>query len=227
MEEQFERTKLLIGENGIQKLHRAKVAIFGVGGVGSFVVEALARTGVGTIILIDNDVIEISNVNRQIHANYKSVGKYKVEEMQKRIKSIYPECNVIIHRLWYSSECEEKIIDSSFDYVIDAVDSVSAKLEIIKNAKKNGVKIISAMGTGNKLDPTKFEVDDIFNTSICPLAKVIRKELKKQNITDVKVVYSKEEPIQNFNKVIGSISFVPAVAGLIMAGEVVKEIIKR
>lgn len=227
MEEQFERSKLLIGEEGIKKLHNAKVAVFGIGGVGSFVAEALARAGIGNVVLVDNDTIAVSNINRQIHATHNSVGKYKVEIMKERIKSIYPKCNVEIYKLWYSSECEEKIIDESFDYVIDAVDNVSAKLEIIRNAKMNNVKVISAMGTGNKLNPTMFEIADISKTSVCPLAKVIRKELKKESITDVKVLYSKEEPIYNDSRIIGSISFVPSVAGLIIAGEVVKDIIKQ
>lgn len=226
MEEQFERSKLLIGEDAIQKLHNSKVAIFGIGGVGSFVVEALARAGVGNIVLIDNDTIAISNINRQIHANYESIGKYKVDEMEKRIKQIYPECNVQTYKVWYSSECEEKIIDNSFDYIVDAVDNVQAKLEIIRNSKKNNVRVISAMGTGNKLDPTRFEIVDIEKTLVCPLAKVIRKELKKEGITGVKVVYSKEEPMHNESNIIGSISFVPSVAGLIVAGEVIKDIIK-
>lgn len=226
MEEQFERTKLLIGENGVNRLHKAKVAVFGIGGVGSFVVEALARAGIGNLVLVDNDTISVSNINRQIHANYETVGRYKVEEMGKRIKLIYPECNVKTYKLWYSSDVEDKIIDNSFDYVVDAVDNVSAKLEIIRNAKYNNVRVISAMGSGNKLDPTKFEVADISKTSICPLAKVIRRELKKENITDVKVVYSKEEQIKNNTNVIGSISFVPSVAGLIIASEVVKDIVK-
>ena len=227
MEEQFERSKLLVGEDGIKKLHNAKIAIFGIGGVGSFVAEALTRAGIGNIVLVDNDVIAVSNINRQIHATHNSVGKYKVEVMKERIESIYPECNVEIYKLWYSPECEEKIINESFDYVVDAVDNVSAKLEIIRNAKRNNVRVISAMGTGNKLNPTMFEIADISKTSVCPLAKVIRKELKKENITDVKVLYSKEEPIYNNSGSIGSISFVPSVAGLIIAGEVVKDIVKQ
>lgn len=227
MNEQFERSKLIIGEDGLEKLHKAKVVVFGIGGVGSFTVEALSRAGVGNIVLIDSDKITVSNINRQIHATYETIGKYKVDEMQKRIRQIYSECNVVTYKLWYSSKSEEKIIDESCDYVVDAVDNVSAKLEIIRNAKKNNVKVISAMGTGNKLSPTKFEVEDIHNTSVCPLAKVIRKELKKENITDVKVVYSKEEPIYNNSGTIGSISFVPSVAGLIIASEVVKDIIKQ
>lgn len=227
MEEQFERSELILGREGIARLHDAKVAVFGVGGVGSFVVEALARAGVGHIVMVDNDVVAISNINRQIHATYESVGKYKVEEMKKRVQQIYPACNVMVYKVWYSKDCEDKIIDESFDYVVDAVDCVSAKLEIIKNAKKCGVKVISAMGTGNKLDPTRFEVGDIFKTSVCPLAKVMRKMLKKENITDVKVVYSKEEPICNNSAVgvVGSVSFVPSVVGLIIAGEVVKDVL--
>lgn len=224
MEEQFERSKLLIGEEGIQKLHKSKVAIFGIGGVGSYVVEALSRAGVGNLVLIDNDVISVSNINRQIHANYDTVGNYKVDEMEKRIKQIYPECVVSAYKVWYSKDCEDKIIDESFDYIVDAVDNIQAKLEIIRNSNKSNVRVISAMGTGNKIDPTKFEVTDIYKTSVCPLAKVIRKELKKDSITNVKVVYSKEEPRCNNSGVIGSVSFVPSVAGLIIAGEVIKDI---
>lgn len=227
MDEQFERSKLLIGEKGVQKLHNAKVAVFGIGGVGSFVVEALARAGIGELVLVDDDTIALSNINRQIHATHDTVGKYKVDVMKERVNSIYPKCNVVVNKVWYSKECEEKIIDNSFNYVIDAVDNVSAKLEIIRNAKKNNVKVISAMGTGNKLNPTMFEIADISKTSVCPLAKVIRKELKKENILNVKVVYSKEEPIFNDSENIGSISFVPSVAGLIIAGEVIKDILKQ
>lgn len=225
MQEQFVRTKLLIGKEAIQKLQQAKIAIFGIGGVGSFVVEALARAGIGELVLIDHDRIAESNINRQIHATHETIGKYKVEEMEKRIKQIYPECKVRTYKVFYQPNSKEKIIDETFNYIIDAVDNVTAKLFIIEQAKKYKIKVISSMGTGNKLDPTKFEVCDISKTTVCPLAKVMRKELKKRKIEGVKVVYSKEEPIQNDIGVIGSISFVPSVAGLMMAGEVVKEII--
>jgi len=226
MKEQFKRTEILIGERGISILQKSKVAVFGVGGVGSFVVEALARAGIGEITLVDYDTIAESNINRQIHANHETVGKYKVDEMEKRIKQINPDCKVNIYKVFYNPDNEDKIIDSTFDYVIDAVDNVTAKLAIIQQAKKCNVRVISAMGTGNKLDPTKFEIVDISKTSVCPLAKVMRKELKKREIEDVKVVYSKEEPKQNDADTIGSISFVPSVAGLVIAGEVVKELIK-
>lgn len=227
MQEQFVRTELLIGKEAIQTLKQSKVAIFGIGGVGSFVVEALARAGVGALVLIDHDTIAESNINRQIHATYETIGKYKVEEMEKRIKQINPECEVITHKIFYQPNCENKIIDETYDYIVDAVDNVTAKLGIIEQAKKCKVKIISAMGTGNKLSPTQFEVCDIFQTSVCPLAKVMRKELKRREIEGVKVVYSKEETIQNNTGIIGSISFVPSVAGLILAGEVVKDLITQ
>lgn len=227
MQEQFARTELLIGKEAIKKLQQAKVAIFGIGGVGSFAVEALARIGIGELVLIDHDTIAESNINRQIHATHESIGKYKVEEMEKRIKQINPACKVITHKVFYQPDCEIKIIDETFDYIVDAVDNITAKLYIIEQAKKYKVKVISAMGTGNKLDPSQFEICDIAKTSVCPLAKVMRKELKKKKIEGVKVVYSKEEPIQNPTGAIGSVSFVPSVAGLMIAGEVVRDFITQ
>lgn len=227
MEEQFARTEQLIGKEALEKLKKSKVAIFGIGGVGSYTAEALARAGVGHLVLIDKDCVELTNINRQIHATHDTVGKLKVEAMKQRLQSINPKIKVEIYPLCYLPETKEKIIEKSFDYVVDAVDMVTAKIEIIVNARKQGVPVISCMGTGNKLDPTKFEVTDISKTSICPLAKVVRKELKKREIDDVKVVYSKEEPIKNKEgqTVPASISFVPSVAGLILAGEVIKDII--
>lgn len=225
MQEQFTRTELLIGKKAINKLQQSKVAVFGIGGVGSFVVEALARVGVGELVLVDHDTIAESNINRQIQATHESIGKYKVEEMEKRIKQINPECKVITHKVFYQPDSKEKIIDETFDYIVDAVDNVTAKLFIIEQAKKYKVKVISAMGTGNKLDPSQFEICDIAKTSVCPLAKVMRKELKKRNIEGVKVIYSKEEQIQNATQTIASISFVPSVAGLMIAGEVVRDFI--
>lgn len=225
MQEQFARTELLLGKEAIKKLQQAKIAIFGIGGVGSFVTEALARVGIGEIVLVDHDTIAESNINRQIHATHEAIGKYKVEEMEKRIKQINPACKVITYKVFYQPDCETKIIDETFDYIIDAVDNITAKLYIIEQAKKCKVKVISAMGTGNKLDPSQFEICDIAKTSVCPLAKVMRKELKRRNIEGVKVVYSKEEPIPNATGVIGSISFVPSVAGLMIAGEVVKDLV--
>lgn len=225
MQEQFSRTELLIGKKAMKKLQQAKVAIFGTGGVGSFVVEALARVGVGELVLIDHDTIVESNINRQIHATHETVGKYKVEEMENRIKQINPECRVVTYKIFYQPNCEEQIIDETFDYVVDAVDNVMAKLFIIEQAKKYKVRVISAMGTGNKLDPSQFEICDISKTSVCPLAKVMRKELKKKGIRGVKVISSKEEQIKNATGIIGSIAFVPSVAGLMIAGEVVRDLI--
>ena len=231
MSEQFSRTEMLIGKEGIEKLKNSKVAIFGIGGVGSYVVEALARAGVGSFILIDNDEVSISNINRQIIATTKTIGKPKVEVAKQRILEINPEAAVEIHQEFFMPETEG-ILDESVSYIVDAIDTVTAKIELVLRANKLNVPIISSMGTGNKLDPTRFEVTDIYKTSVCPLAKVIRKELKQREIKKLKVVYSKEEPIKLEKdetvkkQVPGSISFVPSVAGLIIGGEVVKDIIK-
>lgn len=229
MQDQFSRTELLIGKEQVEKLKKLKVAIFGIGGVGSFAVEALARVGVGHIVLIDNDKIDITNLNRQIHATHNTIGKSKVEVMKERILEINPNAIVDVYQVEDLTMPEEEIIDSSFSYIVDAVDTITTKLKLIQKANKENVSIISAMGTANKLDPTKFEVADIFKTSVCPLCKVMRKELKKRDIKNLKVVYSKEEQIKNETeqKVLGSISFVPSVAGLIIAGEVIKDIIKK
>lgn len=221
------RTELLIGKEAVEKLKRAKVAVYGIGGVGSYVVEGLVRGGIGHIVLIDNDVIAISNLNRQIHATHQTIGKRKIEVMKQRILDINPDLTVDIYMAQEIEKGEENLIDNSFSYVIDAVDTVVTKLKLIEKANELQVPILSCMGTGNKLDPTKFEITDIKKTSVCPLARVVRKELKKRNINQLKVLYSKEEPIQTENQRIpGSISFVPSVAGLIIAGEVIKEIIK-
>jgi len=248
MQNQFSRTELLIGKQSIEKLQNSKVAIFGIGGVGSYVVEALARAGVGNFILVDNDEVSISNINRQIIATNKTVGMSKVEVAKNRILEINQNANVEIYKEFFMPETQG-IIDNSVDYIIDAIDTVTAKIELVVRANKMNIPIISCMGTGNKLDPTKFEVTDIYKTSVCPLAKVMRKELKIRGIKKLKVVYSKEEPIKmslsneniesaelidendnqkqnNKKQVPGSISFVPSVAGLIIAGEVVKGLIK-
>ena len=226
MPNQYSRTELLIGEENIKKLQQSKVAIFGVGGVGSFVVEALARAGVGTLVIIDHDEVDITNINRQIIATHDSIGRPKVEVAKERILTINPNAEVIIYKELFSKETEG-IIDNSLDYVVDCVDTVTAKLEIISRAKELNIPVISSMGTGNKLDPTKFEISDIYKTSVCPLAKVMRKELRARNIDSLKVVYSKEEPIKNSEaRTPGSISFVPSSAGLIIAGEVIKDILK-
>lgn len=231
---QFSRTELLIGKEAVEKLNQAKVAIFGIGGVGSFVVEALARAGIEQFILVDNDEVEETNLNRQIIATYETIGKPKVEVARKRILDINPNAKVEVHQEFFTKD-SKGILDNSISYIIDAVDTVTAKIELVVQAKQLNIPIISCMGTGNKLDPTKFEVTDIYKTSVCPLAKVMRKELKLRRIPNLKVVYSKEEPVKQEDKgmlqarkqVPASISFVPSVAGLIIAGEVIKDIIKK
>ena len=225
---QFSRTELLIGKEGIEKLKDAKVAVFGIGGVGSFVVEGLARAGIGNFILIDDDKICLTNLNRQIIATRKTIGKYKVEVAKERILEINPNANVEIYQEFFMPESKE-LLDKDVSYIVDAVDTVTAKIELVVRANKLNIPIISSMGTGNKLDPTRFEVTDIYKTSVCPLAKVMRKELRARGIEKLKVVYSQEEPVKIKDgdyKTPASISFVPSVAGLIIAGEVVKDIIK-
>lgn len=248
---QFSRTELLIGKDGVEKLNNAKVAVFGVGGVGSFVVEGLVRAGVGNFILVDDDEVCLTNLNRQIHATRKTIGKYKAELMRDRILEINPDAKVEVFKEFFMPDSEVKILDDSIDYIVDAIDTVTAKIELVMQADKLGVPIMSAMGTGNKLDPTKFEVTDIYKTSVCPLAKVMRKELRARGIKKLKVVYSNEEPIKPYEsaenscknhcvcppgvkrtcaikkQVPGSISFVPSVAGMIIAGEVIKDILKK
>ena len=225
MEEKWtDRTESLIGKESVEKLTNSKIIIYGIGGVGSFAVEALARAGVGHLILVDIDTISISNINRQIHSTIKTIGKSKVETMKNRVLEINSDLKVEIYNPKDMNIQEENLIDNKCDYVIDAVDTISTKIKIIQKANDLGVPIISAMGTGNKLDPTKFEVSDIYKTSVCPLAKVMRKELKKAGIKNLKVVYSKEEPKLR-GKIPASISFMPSVCGLIMAGEVIKDII--
>lgn len=231
MENQYTRTELLIGTEGIEKLKKAKVVIFGIGGVGSFVVEGLARAGIGNFILIDNDEISKSNLNRQLIATTKTIGRAKVEIAKERILEINPNAEVEIHQQFFMPDSKD-IFDNSADYIVDAIDTVTAKIEIIERANRLNIPIISSMGTGNKLDPTRFEIADIYKTSVCPLAKVMRKELKSRNIEKLKVLYSKETPIktgkfENGKQVPGSISFVPSVAGLIIAGEVIKDIIRK
>lgn len=232
----FSRTEMLIGKENIEKLKNSKVAIFGIGGVGSYVLEGLVRAGIGNLVLVDNDEVSISNINRQIIATHKTVGEPKVEVAKQRALEINPEINIEIYKEFFSSDSRE-FFDNTFDYVIDAIDTVSSKIELVIRANKYSVPIISCMGTGNKLDPTKFEITDINKTSVCPLAKVMRKELRTRGIKKLKVLYSKEEPIkinnnqeennENRKKSPGSISFVPSVAGLIIAGEVIKDIIKN
>ena len=230
--ERFSRTQLLIGAEGLQKLHNAKVAVFGVGGVGGYVVEALARSGVGGLTLIDPDRVSESNINRQIIALSSTVGQYKTHAAKARVMDIHPDCKVETLEIFYSPDVTEFDF-SSFDYVVDAVDTVSAKLAIIERAKSANIPVISSMGAGNKLDPTLFEVSDIAKTSVCPLARVMRRELKKRGIDHVKVVYSKEEPLparavdeESGKAIPASIAFVPSVVGLIIAAEVIKDLIK-
>ena len=227
------RTENLIGKAAIEKLRGARVAVFGIGGVGGYVVEALARAGVGALDLVDNDKVALSNINRQIIALHSTVGEWKTEVAAKRIKDINPEITVRTHNLFFLPETAAQFDFSGIDYVVDAIDTVSGKIALIEHAKEQNIPVISSMGTGNKLNPTSFEVADITKTSVCPLARVMRRELKKRGIDHVKVVYSKEEPLSSgeVNEETGkaipaSISFVPSVAGLIIAGEVIKGLIK-
>lgn len=234
MVNQFSRTEMLIGKENIEKLKKSKVAIFGIGGVGSFVVEGLVRAGIQNFILVDHDKVSITNLNRQIIATRKTIDKYKVDVMKQRILEINPEANVEIYKEFYMPDSEKKILEKSIDYVVDAIDTVTAKIGLAVECNNLNIPIISSMGTGNKLDPSKFEITDVYKTSVCPLAKVMRKELKKREIKKLKVIYSKEEPIKAVidseecekKQVPGSISFVPSVAGLMIAGEVIKNIIK-
>ena len=247
MREEFSRAALLIGKDGVERLQKAHVAVFGIGGVGGYVVEALARSGVGSFALIDNDTVAVSNLNRQIIALQNTIGQYKVDVMRERILAINPQAQVCVHRCFFLPENADEFDFEQYDYVVDAVDTVTAKLEIIVRAQVAGVPVISCMGAGNKLDPTKFEVTDIYSTSICPLAKVMRRELKKRGVKSLKVVYSTEQAIAprleevqaqlqeqaaeteqstNRRSTPGSIAFVPSVAGLIAAGEVIRDILK-
>ena len=236
MEDKFSRTEMLIGNEGMEKLNDAKVAIFGIGGVGSFVCEGLARSGIGNFILVDYDKIDESNINRQLIATVNTIGKYKADLMKERILEINPDANVEVHKEFYLADSEINIITEDLSYAVDCVDTIMAKIAIICECDALDVPVISSMGTGNKLDPTMFEVADIYETSVCPLARIMKKDLRKRNIEKLKVVYSKEHAINtndcaiNKNakyKVKGSVSFVPSVAGLIIAGEVIKDIIKK
>mgnify|MGYP004495126579 FL=1 len=232
---QFSRTELLIGKDGLEKLKNSKIAVFGIGGVGSFVVEGLARSGIGNFVLIDNDTICLTNLNRQIHATTKTIGMYKVDAMKQRILDINPDANIENYKEFYLPESKIKILNKNIDYIVDAIDTVTTKVLLACQARDLEIPIISAMGTGNKLDPTRFEVTDIYKTSMCPLAKIMRKKLKENGVKKLKVVYSKEEPIKPYYDEIrkeekvkaGSISFVPSVVGMIIAGEVIKDILKK
>lgn len=233
MNDIFTRTRMLLGDKAMEKLSNSSVVVFGVGGVGSFSAEALARSGIGSITLFDADIVCESNINRQIIATHDTIGKNKAEVMKQRILSINPGCSVKAFAIFYSAHNADEIDLSGYSYIIDSIDTVSSKLVLIERAFAAGVPIISSMGAGNKLDPTRFEVADIYKTSVCPLAKVMRRELKQRGIESLKVVYSREEPIKpiktydssNKRAVPGSIAFVPSVAGLIIAGEVIKAII--
>lgn len=234
MSETFIRTELLLGSEGVEKLKQSKVAIFGVGGVGGYVAEALARSGVGSFVLVDKDVVSQSNINRQIIATTKTIGMSKTQAMRERILDINPEAQVEVRECFFLPETAGEFDFTQYSYVVDAVDTVTAKVELVMQAKAAGIPIISSMGAGNKLDPTRFEVADIYKTSVCPLARVMRRELKKRNIKSLKVVYSKEEAMtpkellsdESKRVIPGSIAFVPSVAGLIIAGEVVKDIVQ-
>lgn len=228
----FSRGELLLGKEGMERLRNARVAIFGIGGVGSFAAEALARGGVGHMALIDGDTVSLTNINRQLIATQKTIGRKKTEVMAERIHDICPETEVVEYPCVYGTENRNLIDFASYDYIVDAIDTVTSKLLLIEEAKKAGTEVISCMGTGNKLDPTRFEVADISKTSVCPLAKVMRKELKNRGISGVKVVYSKELPLKPADsqetgkrQIPGSLSFVPPVAGMILAGEVICHIV--
>ena len=225
----LKRTENLIGIENLKKIQESKVIVYGIGGVGSFVVEGLVRAGIGSIVLVDKDIVDISNINRQIHANINTIGRKKTEVMAQRIKEINPNIEIKIYNAQELDIQEEELIDKTVSYVVDAVDTVKTKIRLIEQAKKMNIPIISSMGTGNKIDPTKFQIDYIENTSVCPLARIIRKELKNKNIKKIKVLYSEEQPkrIDNKDNTPASISFVPSVAGLIIAGEVIKDIIKK
>lgn len=244
MEHHFSRTERLLGSRAMEILAGSRVAVFGIGGVGGYVAEALARSGVGTIDLIDKDKVSLSNINRQIIATEKTVGQYKTDVMKTRILDIHSGAVVNVHNCFFLPETAGEFDFSAYSYVVDAVDTVTAKIEIVLQAKRAGVPVISSMGAGNKLDPAAFMVADIYETSVCPLAKVMRRELKKRNIDRLKVVYSKEKPISPLceaegedltkteegdahsgRSVPGSVSFVPPVAGLLMAGEVIKDLV--
>lgn len=245
---QFSRTQLLFGEDGMERLYHARVAVFGIGGVGGYTVEALARSGIGTLDLIDDDRVCLTNLNRQILATRKTVGQYKVDVAEQRIREINPDAVVHTYKTFYAPQTAEQFDFSQFDYVVDAIDTVTGKLKLVEQAQKAGVPIISCMGAGNKVDPTAFEVADIYKTSVCPLARIMRRELRKRGIQKLKVVYSKEPaimPIEDMSiscrthcicppgtarkctqrrQVPGSNAFVPAAAGLVLAGEVVKDL---
>lgn len=248
--DQFSRTELLLGKAAMEKLRNSRVAVFGIGGVGSYTVEALVRSGIGAIDIFDDDKVCLTNINRQLFATRKTVGKYKVDVAEERLLDINPNVKIMKHNIFFTNENKNDIDFSEFDYIVDAIDTVTGKLTLVEKANENNKPIISAMGAGNKVDPTRFEVTDIYKTEVCPLAKVMRTELKKRGIKKLKVVYSKEEPIKpktsenlcdenncicppdvkrkctDRRQIPGSTAFVPPVVGLIIAGEVIKDLIK-
>lgn len=226
MKEQFSRTAQLLGNENVEKLFDKHVIVFGVGGVGGYVVEALVRSGVGNISIVDNDVVNESNINRQIIAFHSTIGMQKVEVLKNRILDINPNCQVFVHNQFFLPENSNDFDFSIYDYVVDAVDTVTAKIEIIKKSKESNVPVISSMGTGNKLNPVGFKVSDISKTKVCPLARVMRNELKKRGISKVKCVYSEENPVIQ-TKTPASVAFVPPVAGLLIASEVIEDLIKN
>ena len=227
MENWLNRTENLIGKDSLNILKESNIAVFGCGGVGSYAIEGLVRAGIGNITIIDNDTVSITNINRQLIADTTTVGKFKVDVEEERLKKINPNLNITKINNFYSSDNSDKILSNKFDYVVDAIDSIKSKLYLIEQCKKLNIPIISSMGTGNKLDAGKFEITDISKTSVCPLAKIIRKELRKKDINHLKVLYSKELPIKKAENLISSISFVPSVAGLLIAGEVVRDLINK
>lgn len=244
---QFSRTELLLGRDGMDCLFHARVAVFGIGGVGGYTVEALARSGVGTLDLIDNDRVCLTNLNRQILATHRTMGQYKVDVARERILDINPDAKVHTHKTFYTPQIAAQFDFSQYDYIVDAIDTMAGKLELVEQARKVNVPIISCMGAGNKMDPSAFEVADIYETSVCPLARIMRKELRRRGIERLKVVYSKEPPMEPVGdmdmggsssldtaregvrrrQTPGSNAFVPSVAGLIIAGEVIKDLIER
>lgn len=230
MDNQFSRTQQLLGEEKMKQLSMARVAVFGIGGVGGYVVEALARSGVGSFVLVDSDKVCLSNINRQIIATRQTIGQYKTDVMRERILDINPDASVEVRKCFFLPENAGEFDFSQYSYVVDAVDTVTAKIEIVLQAEKSRTPVISSMGTGNKLDPAQFEMTDIYQTSVCPLARVMRRELKKRGVKGLKVVYSKEKPIRPIGDVDidqavpGSVAFVPSVAGMILAGEVVRDL---
>jgi len=226
MKEQFSRTEKLIGSESVKKLQDSAVIVFGIGGVGSYVAEGLARAGIGRITLVDKDVVDITNINRQLPALHSTVGKPKAEVMAQRIRDIDPDCQVEAVECFFMPDNADTFDFSQYDYVVDAIDTVTGKIAIIEKAYDEGTPVIASMGTGNKLDPTAFRIAAIEKTKVCPLAKVMRKELKNRGIKGVKVLYSEEEPVKTGSQTPASISFVPSAAGLIIAGEVIKDLIK-